>query len=54
MAASALRLLSDPELTARIVREARAAVSQRFCEDSIVPLYERFYEKLLAGSAVEV
>jgi L-malate glycosyltransferase len=54
MAASALRLLSDPELRARIVREARAAVAQRFCEASIVPLYERFYEKLLAGWPVAV
>jgi N-acetyl-alpha-D-glucosaminyl L-malate synthase BshA len=48
MAASALALLDDPGLRARIATAARAAIADRFCEGRIVPLYEAFYERLLA------
>lgn len=48
MAASALALLDDPSLRARIATAARAVIAERFCEGRIVPLYEAFYERLLA------
>jgi N-acetyl-alpha-D-glucosaminyl L-malate synthase BshA len=49
MAASGLAILSDPELHARVAATARRAVHDRFCAEKIVPLYERFYEEVLAG-----
>jgi N-acetyl-alpha-D-glucosaminyl L-malate synthase BshA len=48
MAESGVRLLEDPELHTRIARTARAVVSERFCTDVIVPLYEACYRGLLA------
>jgi N-acetyl-alpha-D-glucosaminyl L-malate synthase BshA len=48
MAASTLRLLSDPDLHRRFAASARAAAVGRFCDDKIVPEYERFYEEVLA------
>ena len=51
MAASALALLDDPALRQRITRAARAAVVENFCEDRIVPMYERLYERLVGRVA---
>jgi L-malate glycosyltransferase len=53
MAASALRVLDDGELRARITSEARRTVTHRFCTDVVVPRYEACYERLgaRAGSA---
>lgn len=51
MAASALELLEDPALRQRVTRAARAAVVENFCEDRIVPMYERLYERLVGRVA---
>ncbi len=51
MAASALRLLRDPELWADFGRAARDAAVGRFAADLVVPMYERFYEEVLEGEA---
>jgi N-acetyl-alpha-D-glucosaminyl L-malate synthase BshA len=47
MATSAMALLEDRALHARIARMARASVVDRFDEERIVPMYEAFYEQLL-------
>ena len=46
MAASALRLLTDDALHARIARAARQRVVDHFCVDRVLPLYEACYEKV--------
>jgi N-acetyl-alpha-D-glucosaminyl L-malate synthase BshA len=51
MAASAISLLDDPDLRLRITRAARATVVENFCEDRIVPMYERLYERLVGRVA---
>lgn len=48
MAASALSLLTDPGLHQRIAGAARQRVCERFCSDRIVPMYEAYYEAVLA------
>jgi glycosyltransferase involved in cell wall biosynthesis len=47
MAASTLRLLTDQPLHQRMAEAARASAKRRFCDDKIVPLYERYYEEAL-------
>jgi L-malate glycosyltransferase len=47
MADSGIRLLQDAELHARIAREARLHVAERFCTDVVVPRYEACYRELL-------
>jgi len=51
MARSAVALLTDPALHRRVAAAAREKVSSKFCEEKIVPLYEVFYEEILAGRA---
>ncbi len=51
MANSALALLRDRALHDRIAHAARIDVVQRFCEQRIVPQYEAFYSRLVAGSS---
>jgi N-acetyl-alpha-D-glucosaminyl L-malate synthase BshA len=46
MAASALALLADPALRARIATAARQAIVTHFCEERIVPQYEALYARL--------
>jgi L-malate glycosyltransferase len=48
MAASTFRLLTDEPLHARMSRAASESARTRFCDDRIVPLYEAFYEEILA------
>jgi len=48
MTMSALALLDDAELRARITSEARRTVAERFCIDVVVPRYEACYERLMA------
>ena len=43
MAASGVRLLSDPDLHGQVARAARRRVVDEFCEERIVPLYEACY-----------
>jgi len=47
MAASGIRLLSDPELHASVAALGRRTVKERFCADLIVPRYEAFYRELI-------
>lgn len=47
MASSAVALLRDPELHARVAAAARAATVERFGKDRIVPQYEAAYEQML-------
>jgi N-acetyl-alpha-D-glucosaminyl L-malate synthase BshA len=47
MALSAIGILTDRELRARMGAAARRDVHKRFCSDRIVPLYEAFYEEVL-------
>ena len=49
MARSAAALLTDPVLHRRVAAAALEKVNSRFCEEMIVPLYEAFYEEVLAG-----
>jgi N-acetyl-alpha-D-glucosaminyl L-malate synthase BshA len=49
MAASGLRLLTDPELRARVTAEAVRTVRERFCVDLIVPMYEAHYRRACEG-----
>ena len=51
MARSAVALLTDPVLHRRVAAAALEKVSSRFCEEMIVPLYEAFYEEVLARRA---
>jgi N-acetyl-alpha-D-glucosaminyl L-malate synthase BshA len=47
MAESALALLRDAQLHQRVTEAARRHVGERFCVDLVVPMYERFYERVL-------
>jgi N-acetyl-alpha-D-glucosaminyl L-malate synthase BshA len=48
MAESAIELLSDTERWTRVSRAARESAVERFSSDRIVPLYESYYEEVLA------
>ena len=49
MAGDAIALLTDPVLHQTIADAARARVRDEFCVDRVVPMYERYYERVLAG-----
>ena len=49
MAGDAIALLTDPILHRTIADAARARVRDEFCVDRVVPMYERYYERVLAG-----
>jgi L-malate glycosyltransferase len=49
MADDAIALLTDPLLHRTIADAARARVRNEFCVDRVVPMYERYYERVLAG-----
>jgi L-malate glycosyltransferase len=51
MAASGLRLLRNADLHGHIARNARAAVTERFCTGIVVPLYEACYARLMEETA---
>ena len=48
MARSAVLLLTDQRLHRRIAGAARRTVHERFCDVKIVPIYEAYYEEILA------
>ena len=48
MAKSAIMLLKDHELHARIAAAALHSVHERFCGEKIVPRYEAYYQEVLA------
>lgn len=52
MAASAVRLLSDPDHHAAFSRAARERAVRAFGEDQILPLYEKAYEDAVAAPMV--
>ncbi len=47
MAADAIALLRDPDLHRRVADAAIARVREEFCVDRVVPMYERYYERIL-------
>jgi len=51
MADSAVALLSDPALHRATADAARRRVTDVFCADRVVPMYEACYERLLHGAA---
>jgi len=50
MAESAIRILSNPELHARMAAEGVRLATERFSADRIVPQYEALYERTLSRS----
>jgi N-acetyl-alpha-D-glucosaminyl L-malate synthase BshA len=46
MAASGVRLLTDPDLHRSFAAAGRRVVVTRFCADRVVPMYEQFYRDL--------
>jgi L-malate glycosyltransferase len=51
MAASAMRLLTTPELRRKMAEAACRRVREKFGADRVVPMYEAAYERLLAAAA---
>ncbi len=51
MADAALELLSDTEQLDEMGRAGRAAAQARYCSSRIIPLYEKYYEEVLARTA---
>jgi len=47
MAAGAVELLRDPDRYQAMAEAARKTAQSRYCASKILPLYERFYEKIL-------
>jgi N-acetyl-alpha-D-glucosaminyl L-malate synthase BshA len=50
MAAAAIALLNDPARQAAMAAAARRTAQDRFCSTRIIPLYESYYERVLARS----
>ncbi len=48
MAAAAIRLLTDENLHRRVAQAARARSVEHFADTRIIPMYERFYDEVLA------
>jgi N-acetyl-alpha-D-glucosaminyl L-malate synthase BshA len=48
MARSGIMLLTDDRLHRRVAGAARRTVHQRFCDVKIVPVYEAYYQEILA------
>jgi N-acetyl-alpha-D-glucosaminyl L-malate synthase BshA len=51
MAESAIRLLTDADLNRRIGQAAAEVVHDRFCSERIVPMYEDYYERVVARAS---
>ena len=51
MAAGAVRLLQDPLLLARTSANARRTAKDHFCASRIIPLYESYYDRVIARTA---
>ena len=54
MATAALALLQDPARRAAMGRAAADDVRRRFQQDTVVPVYERLYEEVIAAGAPDV
>jgi N-acetyl-alpha-D-glucosaminyl L-malate synthase BshA len=53
MAAAAIALLNDPPRLDAMAAAARRTAQDRFCATRIIPLYEAYYERVLARSQTE-
>jgi N-acetyl-alpha-D-glucosaminyl L-malate synthase BshA len=51
MAAGAISILSDPNTLERFATAARRTAQDHFCASRIIPLYERFYQQIIAAPA---
>ncbi len=51
MAAGALSLLTDPERLETMSAAARKTAQDKFCASRIIPQYEAYYEKVVAGAS---
>jgi L-malate glycosyltransferase len=51
MAQAAVEILRDPEKHEALACAARQTAQQRFCSSKIIPLYEKFYDRVLESSA---
>jgi N-acetyl-alpha-D-glucosaminyl L-malate synthase BshA len=49
MAESAVAVLTDGALHQRITTAARDVVSDRFCSERVVPMYENYYDRMLSS-----
>ena len=50
MANAAISILSDPELLQKFSNAARRTAQDHFCASRIIPLYERYYERIIAAA----
>ena len=48
MAASGVAVLTDPALHERVATAARQTVTERFCSERVVPMYEDYYSQVIA------
>jgi N-acetyl-alpha-D-glucosaminyl L-malate synthase BshA len=53
MARSALALLSDEALHDRFAKASSRIVTERFCDEKIVPMYEAYYREILTRSRTD-
>jgi glycosyltransferase involved in cell wall biosynthesis len=51
MADGAISILSDPALLERMSTASRRTAQDHFCASRIIPLYERYYERIVHESA---
>jgi len=49
MAAGAISILSAPAVLERFSKAARRTAQDQFCASRIIPLYERYYERIIAA-----
>ncbi|AFL90322.1 N-acetyl-alpha-D-glucosaminyl L-malate synthase BshA [Terriglobus roseus DSM 18391] len=49
MAAGAIRILTDDTLQRTMAEAARKTAQDKFCTSRIIPMYERYYEQVLAA-----
>ena len=49
---AAIELLSDDERLAAMAEAGRRAAQDRYCASRIIPVYEQYYERVLARAEV--
>jgi N-acetyl-alpha-D-glucosaminyl L-malate synthase BshA len=54
MAGAAIALLGDPARLKAMAAAARRNASDRFCASKIIPLYEQYYERILARNPADL
>jgi N-acetyl-alpha-D-glucosaminyl L-malate synthase BshA len=50
MAGAAIELLTNPDALKAMSEACRVTARERFCASRIIPIYERYYEKVLEGA----